>query len=555
MKKMSEQLVINDEFVKNVELGETRLYELIYEVKNVIDTTEDLDGIGTWTTTGIGTITKEWFENRKETIKKWGNTRLSTKVYGLDTVALDKMIADFGKNLMYGENFTMNRETVKNTIIKVQYGENRNDLINDAIYDVKCLLEADWNRGNVLNNKLQDVNEYSYTWSKMKDYRVTKGEKISKAIIKILKYAVKNNVHLNDDEKKIAYNEVDVISQNYSKLVEQFKQCNTEKTIYLSIDIRDFFRCSYGKNWYSCHRLGGEFGSGAISYTLNPRVAIAYVSENGKELDWRQIVYMDVNQNIFIGSRQYKNDNKTYCDGVIKILKSIYGDVFDEYNGYNEDDCLDSQDYARRLTYRGSKFGYNDIHLYGGINKHIWSLVPKGFNIYEDEFEKIEINHTHIYCIDCGEKIESGEYDNEWVHCSSCRGESYYCEYCGEYHCEDHMVYVESTDEYVCESCLENYFERCPHCDEWHLRDDMTYIECENEYVCENCLCDNYTYCEYCNEWHPYDDVVYVESTDENVCESCLDYYFAWCEGCNDYHRKEDLKYCENYKPSEDDEE
>ena len=202
MKKMSEQLVINDEFVKNVELGETRLYELIYEVKNVIDTTEDLDGIGTWTTTGIGTITKEWFENRKETIKKWGNTRLSTKVYGLDTVALDKMIADFGKNLMYGENFTMNRETVKNTIIKVQYGENRNDLINDAIYDVKCLLEADWNRGNVLNNKLQDVNEYSYTWSKMKDYRVTKGEKISKAIIKILKYAVKNNVHLNDDEKK-----------------------------------------------------------------------------------------------------------------------------------------------------------------------------------------------------------------------------------------------------------------------------------------------------------------------------------------------------------------
>ena len=554
MKKMNEQLVVNDEFIKNVELGEISLDELVDEVMYVIDTTEDLDDMGKWTTVGIGKICKEWYENRKEIIGKWKNTRLSTKVYGLDTIALDKMISSFCDNLVYGENFTMNRETVKNTIIKVQYGENRNDLVNDAIYDIKCLLQADWSRNNVLNNKIQDVNEYSHTWEKMKDYRVTKGEKISKAIIKILKYAVKNNEQLNDDDKKIAYNEVEIISQNYSKLVEQFKQCNTEKTIYLSVDIRDFFRCSYGKNWYSCHRLGGEYGSGAISYTLNPRVAIAYASENGKELDWRQIVYMDVNQNIFIGSRQYKNDNKTYSDGVVKILKTIYGDIFDEYNGYNEDECLDSQEYARKLTYRGSKFGYNDIHLYGGINRHIWSLVPKGFNIYEDEFEKIEINHTHIYCIDCGEKIYSGEYDNDYVHCSNCREGGYYCEYCGCFHNEEYMVYVDSINEYVCESCLENYFEMCEHCGEWYLKDNMTYVDCESFYVCEDCLHDNYTYCEYCGEWHSYDNMMYVESTDEYVCDDCLDYYFAWCEGCNDYHRKEDLKYCENYKASEDEE-
>ncbi len=201
MKKMSEQLVINSELL---EYNEVSLHEIIEETMDVIDTTEDLDDTGVWTTTGIGAICEEWYENRKETIKKWGNTRLSTTVYGLDTVALDKMIADFGKNLMYGDNFTMNRETVKNKIMKVSYGENRNELINEAIYNVKCLLEADWNRGNVLNNKLQDVNEYSYTWSRMKDYRVTKGEKISKVIIKILKHAIRFNEQLNDDEKKIA---------------------------------------------------------------------------------------------------------------------------------------------------------------------------------------------------------------------------------------------------------------------------------------------------------------------------------------------------------------
>ena len=159
MKKMSEQLVIDNEFVESVELGKNNLDELVDEVIDVINETEDLDGIGEWSKVGIGKICKEWFENRKETIKKWGNTRLSTTVYGLDTVALDKMILSFCDNLVYGENFTMNRETVKNTIVKVQYGENRNDLINDAIYDVKCLLEADWSRGNVLNNKIQDVQQ------------------------------------------------------------------------------------------------------------------------------------------------------------------------------------------------------------------------------------------------------------------------------------------------------------------------------------------------------------------------------------------------------------
>ena len=214
----------------------------------------------------------------------------------------------------------------------------------------------------------------------------------------------------------------------------------------------------------------------------------------------------------------------------------------------------DMQKYAQKLVKSNSRFAYNDIHLYSGISKHIWALVPKGFDPMKNDYERIDINHTHIYCINCGEKLLDRDCGgNDWVHCDSCREGGYYCEYCGEYHSEDYMIYVESTGEYVCDYCLENYFERCEHCEEWYLRENMTYVECDNVYVCEDCLHDKYTYCECCNEWHPYDDVVFVESTDEYVCENCLDYYFAWCEGCSDYHRKEDLKYCENYKASEDD--
>ena len=550
MKKMSEQVVFNNELLKNNEIS---LHEIIKETMNVIDETEDLEGIGTWAYNGIKKITEEWYENRKETIEKWGDTRISIEVEGFDTDMFEALIHEFCMKIQKGIGYTMNRENVNTKIFKFKTDETRNDMINEVINEIFCFLKTEWNRENILNNKLIEICEYSYTWDFISTkIGVQKGEKISKILVKMLNYAVKNS-KLSDEDKKIAYNDVEIISQNYSKLIEKFKQCNSRKTVYLSIDIRDFFRCSHGKNWGSCHVLGGEYGSGAISYTLNPKVAIAYVSEDGKFLDWRQIVYMDEKQNIFVGSRQYKNDNQVYAKGVIEIIEKIYGKVFDLHDGYSMEDM---QKYAQKLVKQNSRFAYNDIHLYGGISKHIWALVPKGFNPMENDYERIDINHTHIYCIDCGVKLlEKDCGDNSWVHCDSCRGydeNCSYCEFCGEYHRYDDVTYVESTGEYVCDDCLENYFERCEHCEEWHLRENMTYVECDNVYVCEDCLHDKYTYCECCNEWHPYDNVAFVESTDEYVCENCLDYYFTWCEGCNDYHRKEDLKYCENYKASED---
>jgi hypothetical protein len=549
MKKMSEQVVFNNELLKNNEIS---LHEIIEETMDVIEETEDLEGIGTWTYDGIEKITEEWYENRKETIEKWGDTRLSIEVEGFDANMFEALMHEFCMKIQKGNGYTMNRENVSTEIFKFKTDEKRDDVINEVINEIFCFLKTEWNRENILNNKLTEICEYSYTWDFISTkIGVQKGEKISKILVKMLNYAVKNS-KLSDEDKKIAYNDVEIISQNYSKLIEKFKQCNSRKTVYLSIDIRDFFRCSYGKDWSSCHRIGGEYGSGAISYTLNPKVAIAYVSEDGKNLDWRQIVYMDEKQNIFVGSRQYKNDNQVYAKGIIEIIEKIYGKVFDLHDGYSMEDM---QKYAQKLVKSNSRFAYNDIHLYGGISKHIWALVPKGFDPMKNDYEKIDINHTHIYCIDCGEKLLGSDcVDNDWVHCDSCREGGFYCEYCGGYHSEEYMIYVESTDEYVCDDCLENYFERCPHCDEWYLRDNMVYVESDNVYVCEDCLYDKYTFCEYCCEWHPYDDMVFVESTDEHVCENCLDYYFAWCEGCNDYHRKEDLKYCENYKANEDDE-
>ena len=518
MKKMSEQVVFNNELLKN---NEVSLHEIIEETMDVIEETEDLEGIGTWTYDGIEKITEEWYENRKETIEKWGDTRLSIEVEGFDTDMFEALIHEFCMKIQKGIGYTMNRENVSTKIFKLRHDEKRDDMINDTIHEVFSFLKTDWNRENILNNKLIEINEYSYTWDFISTrIGVKKGEKISKILVKMLNYAVKNS-KLSDEDKKIAYNDVEIISQNYSKLIEKFKQCNSRKTVYLSIDIRDFFRCSYGKNWSSCHRVGGEYGSGAISYTLNPKVAIAYVSEDGKNLDWRQIVYMDEKQNIFVGSRQYKNDNQVYAKGVIEIIEKIYGKVFDLHDGYN---MKDMQKYAQKLVKQNSRFAYNDIQLYGGISKHIWALVPKGFNPMENDYERIDINHTHIYCIDCGVKLLEKDCEgNSWVHCDSCRGydeDCSYCEVCNEYHRHDDVVYVESVDMFVCYDCIDEYFSCCEICGEYHRNEDIIHIESVGDYVCQNCLNEYYSCCEICGECHSNDYMTYVENKGY-VCTDC----------------------------------
>lgn len=544
MKKMSEQVVFNNELL---EYNEISLHEIIEETMDVIEETEDLGSIGTWNYDGIEKICEEWYENRKETIEKWGDTRLSIEVEGFDTEMFEALIHEFCMKIQKGTGYTMNRENVSTEIFKLRFDEKRDDEINAIINEIFAFLSTDWNRENILNNKLTEINEYSYTWYFISEkIKVQKGEKISKILVKMLNYAVKNS-KLSDEDKKIAYNDVEIISQNYSKLIEKFKQCNSRKTVYLSIDIRDFFRCSYGRDWSSCHTLGGEYGSGTISYTLNPKVAIAYVCEDGKILDWRQIVYMDEKQNIFVGSRQYKNDNQVYAKGVIEIIEKIYGEVFDLHDGYSMEDM---QKYAQKLVSQNSRFAYNDIQLYSGISKHIWALVPKGFNPMKNDYERIDINHTHIYCIDCGEKLLEGKCgDNDWVHCYSCRGDDEncsYCEVCNEYHRHDYVTYVESVDKFVCDDCRNEYFSCCEICGEYHRDEDIVHIEKFDEYVCHDCFDKYFSYCEICGECHRNDYVPYVESIDGYVCHDCLIKYFAICRCCGDRYSITDMTYVEN---------
>lgn len=527
---MKDLLSVSENMIKGFD-------DIVKDCHQIALTTEDLDGTGSIGMDGIRTICEEWLDNNKSTIVKWNGTRLSTTIYGIDKNEVIDIINDFACRLRYGNGYTMNRKSVETSVIKYRYGYDRPEErerfveFNVAISKICSWLTNYENIDNVIANAiLEDVD--NWTTRDMKELvPYKKGEKVSKIIVKALRNTLKASEGLSDDEREMATKEIDIISQNYSKYVEKIKQTNHKATVYLSVDVRDYFRCSYGYDWESCHRLGGEFGSGAINYALNPNCAIAYVEKNSKDSDtierlsWRQIVYFDVEQNVFVGSRQYKNENKVYADAVMSMVKSMYTEKeLNTYTGYtfnhSDYDCLNMQELAQWLVRKNySSFAYNDIHLYSGISRHLWALIPCDMENFLD-YTPIDIQWSHIYCVDCGERMEKNEYESEYVHCENCRDEMVYCEECGDYHPMSECTYVESASGYVCSDCLEEYYVRCEDCDEYHHVDSVNYIEGYG-YVCEDCSdYGNYCCCPHCGYNYKMDEMVETESGDY-VCSEC----------------------------------
>lgn len=502
--------------------------ELCEQALKIAERTQELNN-GAVSYEGIATICNEWLENRMTTIEKWGDSRIAWKtepqVNIKDYMELTK---DFSDSLVCGNGLKHQREYY--TLEVLSYAKAPNEVCRNGICAIQGLLTTDKYMESVVTNSLEKRFSPSWVLDDIEGMgiKIQKGEKITRLIVKVLRKMVDS---LEGEEKAIATKEMDIISQNYSILTEKFKTIKQEKTVYLSVDVRDFLRCSFGANWESCHKLGGCYGSGAISYALNPRVAIAYVESDrdSEKLEWRQIVYMDETQNLFVGSRQYKTSNHRYTKAVRKIIENIYGVEFNTIDYTNTDKVQEL--IQCELIKSGSEFAYNDIHAYGGIDTHLWAMLPKGAII--GNMKKIDIQHTHIYCIDCGEKMTEVE-EQSWVLCPRCQDEMFYCEYCGQYHHEYDITYIPSTNEYVCDYCVSDNFTRCEDCYEYHSNENLYYVNGVGD-VCQDCL-DKYHYCEECEEYTK-DELTRCHDG-EDVCPHCLETWYRYCDYCESYEKR-----------------
>ncbi len=128
-------------------------------------------------------------------------------------------------------------------------------------------------------------------------------------------------------------------------------------------------------------------------------------------------------------------------------------------------------------------------------------------------------------CANCGFALQDEytiEIDGE-LYCNDCVGS---CNQCGEYHLLDDMIWVDSENCYVCQTCLERHYILCEHCDEYDSSDCSYYVDSIDGYVCENCYCDWYSECSDCGWTAHIDDLHYSEDDDCLYCEDCY-------ENCN----------------------
>tara|TARA_R110002020_G_scaffold58750_5_gene160983 strand:- start:1057 stop:2313 length:1257 start_codon:yes stop_codon:yes gene_type:complete len=88
----------------------------------------------------------------------------------------------------------------------------------------------------------------------------------------------------------------------------------------------------------------------------------------------------------------------------------------------------------------------------------------------EEETSSISLSTGECLCVDCYESSD------DYIECSDCATVE-----------DSDAMYYGPDQQYYCESCRDNSFSWCEHCEEptWH--DEMRCIESSDEYVCDSC--------------------------------------------------------------------
>ena len=133
----------------------------------------------------------------------------------------------------------------------------------------------------------------------------------------------------------------------------------------------------------------------------------------------------------------------------------------------------------------------------------------------------------YFVCDDCGELVEQDRtyttHDNRII-CEDCyRSNDYFtCERCGKVFEDYSIVYIEDTEEYVCEDCAKYYYYQCMDCRRWYSMNRI-YTDSSGDALCEDCYCDSYYTCAGCGEFVHTDDCYWDDRTDEPYCAYCYD--------------------------------
>lgn len=499
-------------------------------------------------------LAEAWYESKENFIDLFGGktTIEETIELPLETCRVQELIRGFFEKLAQG-NFTYKREAY--SLKRVRPFDIKRDAILGFYKTLIYTQDVDVVSENILTEIMVNDMHFKELCERLelKPSRYN-GMKISKFFILVLKEIMKTvDTERTDDMKKLENMEIDIISQDFSQLINTLKTAKRKQTVVLSVALEDFISMSYGNGWESCHRLGGLYGQGCIAYALSKNVVLAYVKNemNEYQKNWRQVIYCDAETGFAIGSRQYPTVN----ENASKLARNMWQKTFNgkNYNQSTTEGFVFSKKSSGMSEWieTHNEFAYIDIHQLGYSDSRIDGNVWMTWHKEHGKNTLVACEHE-ILCLTCGE-WHSDRSDNS-VSCENCySGDKCYCEYCGDYHHEDDVQYVDCENGYVCDDCLSDNYAYCEHCNDYYRDEDTVWIESEGRSVCQSCCDYHYSYCEECSEYVPCDEIITVDGGDTYVCEYCIDNgKFGYCEKCDEYFTIENItevdgeRYCED---------
>ena len=490
---------------------------------------------------GMTELASEWYKAKKHFIEMFGGkTSVEIVVEGEFEERVGKeMLYEYMERMLIG-NFVYKREKYNLQQLKIE------ELNSYATYCLKQFMVSDRGVQTIGHNKITDDSLMSYYLVNVcKELGINAdrlvGMKFTKFFIMMLKSFLELGKFEDDTVGKL---EVEIISQDFSQLINTIKTTKKKQTVVLSCALEDFISMSYGNSWHSCHNLGSDYGQGCIAYAMSSNVLIAYVENEHEEYlkNWRQVIYCDSDTGFAIGSRQYPSISESLTKGARNLWQKTYNKF------YNDKDTTDgfifsksSSGLAKYLD-TDNDFAYVDIVKLGEhdsrIEGHVWSTYVKdnGKNV-------MNVCPSDIVCLDCGNLHD--EQENDSVTCYECDTEKTTCECCERRVDEDNCEWVNSEHGYVCERCLREEFDYCDYCEEYHRDYDGRFVQSVDDFVCDGCLDYHFEYCEDCEEYFESDEMYSVNGGDKYVCKHCIDDYH-YCDDCGEHFSNEHIVEVDN---------
>ena len=184
------------------------------------------------------------------------------------------------------------------------------------------------------------------------------------------------NIYLKLKEK-VKY--TSPILDDYSKIISGNK---TKGKLKVSIDPLDYILMSHNKSgWDSCYNIAkngesrhfGEYTNGLFSYMEDAHTVISYKhSENLYEFkigrskfneysrNWRQVIYIDIENKGFITSRQYPNRNYAVSEKVRNMIEEALSTFYKCENKWTTKNVTNNIEKTQNC-FEDDGIGYNDI--------------------------------------------------------------------------------------------------------------------------------------------------------------------------------------------------